>query len=166
MVRVVGTELDVQKRNRSEETVKWLWLLLAVIGGMAVGTQAGINGALGKRIGILEGSLTSFAIGTLSLLFIAIFFGKGDILSALSVPKWQLTGGLLGAFYVFVMVLLVPKIGAASVIIGVIAGQLLAASVIDHFGWLGGRQIPLDWNRIAALVLMAAAIFLFNRNQM
>jgi transporter family-2 protein len=146
--------------------MKWLWMLLAVIGGMAVGTQAGVNGALGKKVGSLEGSLTSFAIGTLALLFIAIFFGKGDMLATLSVPKWQLTGGLLGALYVFVMVLLVPKIGAASVIMGVIVGQLLSTSVIDHFGWMGGRQIPLDWNRIAALALMAVAIFLFNRNQM
>jgi transporter family-2 protein len=145
------------------KSMKWIWLLLAVLAGMAVGTQAGINGALGKKVGTLEGALISFGIGTVSLLLLAIFFGKGNILSAVSVPKWQLTGGLLGAFYVFVMVLIVPQIGAASAIIAIIVGQLLITSAIDHFGWIGAKQIPLDWRRIIGLVLMAAALLLFHK---
>ncbi|MFC4766457.1 DMT family transporter [Effusibacillus consociatus] len=143
--------------------MKWVMMVLAVLGGMAVGTQAGINGILGKKIGTLEGALVSFAIGTLSLSIVAIFLGKGNILGAFSVPKWQLTGGLLGAFYVFVMVLVVPQLGAASTIIAIIAGQLLATSIIDHFGLIGAKQIPMDWQRAAGLVLMAAAIILFNK---
>ena len=145
--------------------MKWLYLLLAVVAGTSVGTQAGVNGALGKKLGALEAATVSFAIGTLALALLAIFFGKGHLPGVFAVPKWQLTGGLLGALYLFLMVWLVPKLGAASALIAVIAGQLAAASLIDHWGLMGGRQIPLDGNRIAGLVLMAAAVFLFTRNQ-
>lgn len=143
--------------------MKWLMMLLAVLGGMAIGTQAGVNGVLGKKVGSLEGALISFAIGTIALLTATIFFGKGDLLSATTVPKWQLTGGLLGAAYIFIMVLIVPQIGAASAIMAIIIGQLLITSIIDHFGLIGGKQIPLDWQKIAALALMVVAIILYTK---
>lgn len=61
------------------------------------------------------------------------------------------------------MVLVVPELGAASAIITIIVGQLLATSVIDHFGLIGAKQIPMDWQRVVGLVLMAVAIVLFNK---
>jgi len=144
--------------------MKWLMMLFAVLGGMAVGTQAGINGSLGKKVGTLEATLITFSVSTLFLFIIAVALGKGNVFSsAVSVPKWQLTGGLLGAFYVFMMVLIVPKLGTASTIIAIIAGQLLATSVIDHYGLIGGKQIPMDWQRAVGLLLMAVAIILFNK---
>lgn len=141
--------------------MNWIFPLLALLGGLATGIQASINGGLGKKIGTLEGSLVSFAIGTLSLLLINVFFGKGNLLAVAEVPKWQLLGGICGAFYVIVMVLAVPKIGVASSIVAVIAGQILMSSILDHFGLFGGRQIPFDLKRAAGLVLMLGALYLF-----
>lgn len=138
-------------------------LLLALLAGIGVGLQAGVNGSLGKKVGTLEGALISFAIGTLALLLVNIFFGRGDILSVLSVPKWQLTGGLLGALYVFILVLIVPRIGVAASIVGIITGQLLISVIIDHFGWMGVRQIPVDVNRLAGIAFLAVALFFFFR---
>ncbi|EPR29920.1 putative membrane spanning protein [Geobacillus sp. WSUCF1] len=94
--------------------MKWVWMLLALTAGMAVSVQAGVNGGLGKRIGVLEGAFVSFLIGTIVLFLVQLFFGKGELLAMFSTPKWQLTGGILGAFYVFVMVLIVPKVGVAN----------------------------------------------------
>lgn len=125
--------------------------------------QAGVNGALGKRVGTVEGAFISFAVGTLALLLLVIFMGKGNILSVFSVPKWQLIGGLLGALYIFIMVLAVPKIGVGSAVVAVIAGQMLASTFIDHFNVFGGRQILIDWKRVVALILLAFALYLFNK---
>jgi transporter family-2 protein len=77
-----------------------------------------------------------------------------------SVPKWQLTGGLLGAIYVLVMVLAVPKIGVATTIVSVILGQVLISGVIDHFGLFGSKQIPFDWQRGVAAILLGVSLFL------
>ncbi|MBE4909606.1 DMT family transporter [Bacillus luteolus] len=141
--------------------MKWLFPILALLGGVAVAIQATINGGLGKKVGTLEGSLVSFAIGTLALLFIVIFFGKGNLTAVTTIPKWQLTGGLLGAFYVFVAVLVVPRVGVATTLTAVIVGQLVMSAVIDHFGLFGSKQIPFDCKRALALVLLVCSLFLF-----
>lgn len=75
------------------KVIKLLFTIFAIIGGLAISLQASINGGLGKRIGTIETSFVSFAIGTLALLFMVIFLGKGNILAIGTAPKWQLTGG-------------------------------------------------------------------------
>lgn len=143
--------------------MKWLFPFLALAGGAALGFQAVINGGLGKKVGTVEGAFISFAIGTLALFFVVVFFGKGNISTVSEVPKWQLIGGLLGALYVFIMVLAVPKIGVAPTMVAIIAGQLLIGAVIDHFGLLGGKQVPLDFKKIIALMMLFGALYLYNQ---
>jgi bacterial/archaeal transporter family-2 protein len=143
--------------------MKWVLMIFAVIAGMATSVQAGVNGGLGKRIGVMEGAFVSFLIGTITLFLFQLFFGKGNLLQMFSVPKWQLLGGLLGAFYVFIMVLVVPKIGVATAIMAIIVGQLVMSSIIDHFGLLGGKQIPFDIKRMVGIVLLFSALFLFHK---
>ncbi len=109
--------------------VKFILPLLAVIGGMTLAAQGQINGGLGKKIGIIEGSFVSFAVGTLALLFILLFFGNGNISAVGTVPKWQLIGGLLGAFFVMVQIMVVPKIGVSTTLIAVIIGQLVFGAI-------------------------------------
>ncbi|MGD8191352.1 DMT family transporter [Brevibacillus ginsengisoli] len=141
--------------------MKWIFPLLALVGGVAISTQASINGGLGRKIGAIEASLVSFAIGTLALLFITIFLGKGNLSSIGSIPKWQLTGGILGAFYVVVMVLAVPQVGVTTTVASVIAGQIIMSAIVDHYGLFGAKQIPFDLRRLAALILMFGSLYLF-----
>ncbi|PLR77507.1 hypothetical protein CU633_10240 [Bacillus sp. V3-13] len=142
--------------------MKWIFPVLSFIGGVAVAFQAQINGGLGKKAGALEGAFISFAIGTLALFFLVLFFGKGNLGVVFSVPKWQLVGGLLGAVYVSVMILVVPHIGVAPALIAVIAGQLIFGVIIDHFGWFGGTPIPINFKKIVAIFLLFGSLFLFN----
>lgn len=141
--------------------MNWVMMLVVLLGGAATAVQAGINGALGRKIGTIEGAFTSFLIGTVALFLIMMFMGRGNVLQVMSLPKWQLTGGLLGAIYVIGMVFAVPKIGVASSMIAVIAGQLVTSTILDHFGVISGKPIPIDWQRIVGLVLLAGALFLF-----
>ncbi|MGM7702591.1 DMT family transporter [Pseudalkalibacillus sp. Hm43] len=143
--------------------MNWIIIITVFMGGVAVAVQASINGGLGKQIGVIEGAFLSFLIGTVSLLIIMLVFGKGNILQASTVPKWQLTGGILGAFYVYTMVLSVPRIGVAAVLVTVIAAQLIASSLIDHFGLLGVKQIPIDGQRIFGFILLLAALFFITK---
>ncbi|MGG2952090.1 DMT family transporter [Geobacillus stearothermophilus] len=105
------------------------------------------------------------SFGTIVLFLVQLFFGKGELLAMFSTPKWQLTGGILGAFYVFVMVLIVPKVGVANSLAAVIAGQLVMSSIIDHFGLFGGQRIPFDMTRLAAIACLFLALWLFFANE-
>lgn len=142
--------------------MKWIYLLMALAGGLAVGVQAVTNGGLGKKVGTLEASLISFSVGTAALFFIVLFFGKGNLLAISEAPKGQLIGGLLGAFYVIIMVMTVPKLGVSSALFAVIAGQIIMGAIIDHFGLFGGERIALDLKKMVAIGLMMGSIYLFN----
>ncbi|HTF80617.1 MAG TPA: DMT family transporter [Cytophagales bacterium] len=141
--------------------MNWLLLFLVLLAGAATSIQAGVNGILGKKVGIVEAALVSFTVGTVFILIIYLFTRKGNPLDALALPKWQLSGGLLGACYIMIMVVAVPRVGIAAALITLIAGQLACSTVIDHFGLLGARHIPIDYKRVLGLLCMGIAIFLF-----
>ena len=143
--------------------MKWIFPFISFIGGAAIAIQAQINGGLGKKTGALEAAFISFSIGSLALFFIILFFGKGQLGAIFSVPKWQLIGGLLGAIYVSIMVLVVPKIGVAPTMAAVIGGQLIIGALIDHFGLFGGRTIPIDTKKILGIILLFTSVFLFQK---
>ncbi len=143
--------------------MNWIMMILVFFGGLAVAVQSAINGNLGQKIGVFEGGFVSFLVGTVTLFLIMLFFGRGNIVEVFQVPKWQLLGGVLGAFFVSSMVLAVPRLGVGAALFTVIVAQLTMSSLIDHFGWLGMKQIPLDWNRLAGLGLMIVAIILYTR---
>ncbi|RXJ04423.1 DMT family transporter [Anaerobacillus alkaliphilus] len=142
---------------------KLLFIILSIVGGVLAGVQASINGELGKRVGGLEASLISFFIGTLFLVFIVLFFGKGQIHQIFTVPKWQLLGGFLGAVFVTVIILSIPHTGVALTIFAAIIGQMLISLTIDHFGFLGIQAIPMNWSRVFGLLLMLAGLFFIYR---
>ena len=141
--------------------LKLILPLLALIAGMAIAAQGQINGGLGKKIGVIESSFMNFAVGTMVLLFILLFFGKGNISAVSTVPKWQIIGGLLGAFFVLVQVIVVPKIGVSTTFIAVIVGQIILSVIIDHFGLFGGTRFPIDKQKMIAILLMLVALFLY-----
>ena len=142
--------------------LKLILPLLALIGGMAIAAQGQINGGLGKKIGVIESSFMNFAVGTMVLLFILLFFGKGNISAVSTVPKWQIIGGLLGAFFVLVQVIVVPKIGVSTTFIAVIVGQIILSVIIDHFGLFGGTRFPIDKQKaIAISINVSCLIFIY-----
>jgi len=141
--------------------MNWFVLLLVLIAGAATSIQAGVNGMLGKKVGIIEGALVSFTVGTIFLFIIYILTRKGSLQSVFDVPKWQLTGGLLGACYIMIMVVAVPRIGIAAALTTLIVGQLACSTMIDHFGLMGAKQIPFDYKRLAGLALMGISVYLF-----
>jgi len=145
--------------------MNWIILLLVFIAGTATSFQAGVNGALGKKIGIIEAAFVSFLVGTIFLSVLLLFFRKGNISEVFSVSKWQLTGGLLGATYILIMIIAVPRIGIAAALITLIMGQVISSTLIDHFGVINDTKIPIDWRRMAGLVCMAAALFFFYKKQ-
>lgn len=142
--------------------MKILFPLVAVIGGIAIAIQSQINGGLGKKVGVIEATFVSFFIGTLVLFLSVLFFGKGNLLAMTSVPKWQLLGGVLGVIYLVISVFIVPKIGVASTLVAVIAGQIIMGAIIDHFGLFGGTRIPIDVKKIVAIMLLFISLYLFN----
>jgi transporter family-2 protein len=134
-------------------------VFIALLGGVAVGTQSAINGTLGQKAGTIEATFVSLFTGAMLLAVITVFFGKGDLLAILDAPVWQLSAVFLAIIFVSLVVFSVRKIGVIATNILTIIGQLTTGLIIDHFGWFGSLQIPLDGKRLLAIVFMCLALY-------
>lgn len=80
-----------------------------------------------------------------------------------AVPWTAWLGGLIATTYIVAVVFLVPRLGVGSTAVLIIAGQLVTALALDHFGAFGAAQSPATLSRIAGagLVLAGATIVRF-----
>jgi bacterial/archaeal transporter family-2 protein len=136
--------------------------LLAALVGMGLTVQIGMNATMARVIGTpLLASVVNFAIGLAALVVFALLAGARAVPGSFGqVPAWAWLGGLLGATYVASVTLLGPRLGAMTLLALVIAGQLLAALLVDQFGVLGYPQVPVTPVRLlgAALLLVGALL--------
>ena len=107
-------------------------------------------------------ALISFVVGGVALWALALLgvLGRGRVPALHSLPMWAWLGGLMGAFYVTLVVIAVPRIGTALVVGASVLGQLGAALVLDNFGWLGVPRLPLSPTRVLGAVLLLAGVLL------
>jgi bacterial/archaeal transporter family-2 protein len=133
-------------------------------GGVAVALQPSINGRLAQRVGAVESSCVSFAVGTLALFAIILFGGRlGNLRGIADAGWWELTGGFLGALFVTLTIVIVPRIGTASAMAAAIAGQLIAGLLLDQFGFFGFRTIAMDGKRALGVALLMIGAGLVSR---
>ncbi len=138
----------------------------ALAAGVLVPLQAGINTSLAQRTGSsLSAALISFSVGTLALVLTLVFsrthWPKVGVFGEIPPGLWL--GGLCGAILVWASIICAPKLGAATLISLIIAGQLTASLVFDHFGWLGFPVHELSSGRVLGLVLLATGILLIKK---
>ena len=142
--------------------------LFAILGaisvGLAIGFQAPMNAALGKLTDPRIAALLNFMLGGALILLVNLIFGNIRDLSMLkAVPWYYLLGGVLGFIVVNGSILVVPVLGTGLALSLIVSAQLVAGMIIDHFGFFGVRQIPIDWQRMAGLLLLIAGVRLITR---
>lgn len=145
-------------------------LLLAAACATVIPFQAIINGRLGQMVAHpLLAALVSFGCGTIALTAIVLATTPGwprlpADLNWSDIPPYLFTGGLLGAVFVTLVLVLVPRIGAANVLAAGIVGQLLMSVVIDHFQILGVPHSPISAAKLAGCGLLIAGMLLIQRS--
>lgn len=137
--------------------------ILAVLVGVGISFQSAINASLARG---LESSLLaatiSFSVGTVVLFTLALISGQlvaGAGWRSIPLLYWVM-GGLIGAAFVSSVIFLAPRIGIASLLSFAIAGQLLSAVIIDHFGLVGAIERSFTLMRAAGLALLVIGALL------
>jgi transporter family-2 protein len=74
-----------------------------------------------------------------------------------------LVNGLCGFIILTIAALTFPIIGAASVIVLMVAGQLVTAAAFDHLGILNLPQQPLSLVRLTGIAFVGFGVFLTTR---
>src|SRR5688500_9026505 len=99
-----------------------------------------------------------FVVGLVLMLAVAMATRQPAPVTAglRAAPWWVWTGGVFGATFIVVTIVLTPELGATLTLASIIVGQLVAALVVDHYGLFGGtifRLTPLRLTGVALLLL-------------
>ncbi|MEF2229800.1 MAG: DMT family transporter [Pseudodesulfovibrio sp.] len=145
--------------------MKWIYVILALVAGAAMPLQAGINLRLRYSLGDpVFAALVSFAVGALALAAYSFATRPVPTLAMASgAPWWAWTGGMLGAFFVTVTIVLAANLGAATSMAWLLAGQFAAALVLDHFGLVSYAVHGVSWQRVAGVALVVVGALLVNK---
>jgi len=140
-------------------TVPGLWVMfgLAVLAGAVVPLQAGANAALGRSLGHPPwATLVSLLVSVVVIapLLLAGRAPTPNFGEALRGPWWIWIGGVAGVLYITAALTLAPRLGAASFIVAVIAGQMVISMLIDHFGLMGFATKPISLARMLGVGLI------------
>ncbi|KAI8321374.1 hypothetical protein GQ54DRAFT_298039 [Martensiomyces pterosporus] len=117
-------------------------IFLSIIGGVALAIQSTINGAAGMKV---PGNIVSYATflgGTILSMIIWLGESKGatnlDYRTELGNSPWYAwMGGLCGAFYVFTIIIMIPRHGVGICVALSVVAQMVMAMIIDNYGFMG-----------------------------
>ncbi|MDQ1345652.1 MAG: bacterial/archaeal transporter family-2 protein [Pseudomonadota bacterium] len=139
--------------------------LMAALVGAGITIQVGMNATVRMTIGSpVLAAIVNFVVGLAALVLLAVASGARIVPgSVAAVPAWAWFGGLLGATYVAATTVLGPKLGAASFLALTLAGQMVAALLVDHYGVIGFPQSPLTPTRLVGTALLVVGVLLIMR---
>ena len=108
-----------------------LMILLAFFNGFLIVTNRVVNAKLGLHVSGAGASFWNHFVGFLFLALIVPFLTEGGGRDIGEIPFYLFLGGIIGACYVAISSLVIPKVGATKATILVIAGQIVLGTIID-----------------------------------
>ena len=143
-----------------------LAIVMGIFAGCCTGVQGGVNAQLTRHWAKnpVLATAVSFAVGTAALLALVLLLGIPVPPLTGTTLWWHWIGGLLGAYFVFSLAYLSPRVGASMVVALILAGQILAAVVLDHFGLAGYPERPVTLLRLCGLASLACGVVLIRRS--
>ncbi|MGB3864402.1 MAG: DMT family transporter [Xanthobacteraceae bacterium] len=135
----------------------------AVVGGASIVFQAVVNTDLRQALDSASwAAFVSYTGGALAMAaFVAVSGSSWPLAADLARTSWlSWTGGLFGAVYVVAAILLLPKLGATTLLALFVAGQMVMSVVLDHYGIMGVPQHAVDAPRLIGCGLLVLAVVL------
>ncbi len=143
-------------------------MAVTALAGATLAVQVGMNATMRNHIGSpMAAALANFAVGTI-FLFLAVSLGRGNLAGlaqAGTAPWWTWGAGILGGLYIAASAAIGPTLGGATFLALIVAGQVVTALVLDHYGLLGFPVRPLDaWRLTGAFLVVGGMFFLARGN--
>ena len=139
-------------------------MVIVVVAGVSVGLQQVLNANLREHIGSpWWAGFVSYLVGLAVMFAIAISTSpisrltesfKGDV----SWLTWS--GGVFGAVFIAVCILMIPKLGAATTLALIVVGQMIGSLIFDHFGLFGLTAQPATAMRLAGAACLVLGVVL------
>lgn len=135
--------------------------ILVFLAGILQSAMQSFNGVLQGYVGLFGTSLMTHMIGGLLLIFYIVLFRRERL--TLGPMPWHLyCAGIYGLILVACTSLCVSKIGAALTTCLNISGQLVLSILMDHFQWMGVKQIRFKPRRLICLAVILLGLIIVN----
>jgi len=105
----------------------------------------------------------SYFVGTVMMLIAGLATGAPQLGRISQAPVLTWLGGVFGAIFIGIATLMVPRLGAATVLALIVVGQMLGSLAFDHFGLMGLPQQPVTLARLLGVGLLIAGVMLVRR---
>lgn len=140
-----------------------LYIFLALAAGTGMAMQIVMNAHLRTHLNSpMQATIISLLVSLIAALIYCLV--AGDPMPSLEPlrqsPWWCWLGGLMGTFYLCSSVVVAPKLGVGLMLCLIIAAQVTAATIIDHWGLMGALVRPASIGRICGIGLIVAGVAL------
>ncbi len=114
----------------------------------------------------VSASIVSFVVGLIALIVYAFITRMpfGNLREGLTLPWYYWMGGILGAVYVYGLIVLTPRLGVALTFGLTVAAQMTFSLVMDHYGWLDVPVSPISWYRVLGVLMIITGVVLIRTN--
>lgn len=141
-----------------------MWgMVISIISGVLMALQGVFNTQVTKQTSVWVSA--SFVQFTALIICLAAWFvtgREGSFSGIFHVKPWyMLLGGVMGAFITYTVIVGMEQLGPAKAVLFIIAAQLIAAYLVELFGWFGSQKVGFDWLKLAGVVVFIAGIVIF-----
>lgn len=143
------------------QTLHLAVVVLALVGaGAALAFQAPVNNVLARSVGgLMPAATISVGLTFLGLAIIMVISGQLPRFGSFGqAPWWAWMGFITGVVFMVSTMWAVPKVGALSMLVAAILGQLLAGLLLDRFGAFGLAVQEITWPRLAGVALVLTGL--------
>lgn len=139
-----------------------LFGLIVFLMGVITSVYLPMNGVVAKYVGsALLANIPFYLLGAVTTIFLFSFTGNFSSIPRLrEVPHYLYLSGFISAFLVLGSTFLIPRVGAGRFFVLFVAGQILMALVISHFGLLASPQNPITLKKALGAFLLIFGVVL------
>lgn len=140
----------------------YIYAIIMLLAGLGIPVMAALNSSLGSKLQspILAATILFTVAFLTALLVLSVTDGLPKNSPEKPIPWYLFFGGVLIIFYVLSITWIAPRFGITNAISFVLLGQLIAMTIIDHYGFVNMPQYSITRQRVLGLILMATGVLL------
>jgi len=138
-------------------------IIIGLIGGIAVGLQGPMSGAMSQRLGSLTSSLIIHSGGAIVSAVLLFFVGGVNMEKMGELPLPYFFAGCFGVVLYLTFAYTLPRVGVAMTTALLILAQMSIGLLLDQFGWLGVPQHSISLVRLSGVAAILLGAYLVAR---
>ena len=137
-------------------------VIIALVSGILMSVQGVFNTQVTKQTSLWVSAGWVQFTALLVCIGAWFFTGRQEVTALFQVtPRYVLLGGAIGAAITITVIQSMNSLGPAQSAMLIVIAQLIAAWLIELFGWFGMEKTSFEWRKFIGMLVAIAGIILF-----